>query len=66
MVSTTCAPTPAKGQPSSTTTQRWVLATEFSTASVSSGRIVRRSTTSASIPSAASCSAALSATRDAS
>ena len=46
------------GQPSSTTTIRLVLASDASTAGLSSGRSVRRSITSASMPSAASFSAA--------
>ena len=42
---------PRERPPSSATTHRWVFATELSIASVSSGRIVRRSSTSASISS---------------
>ena len=45
---------PVRG-PSSTASSRFVLATDASTVSRSSGRSVRRSTTSASIPSPASC-----------
>ena len=55
------APMPAKGQPSSTVTRRLVFSTEASTASPSSGRSERRSITSASMPSAASVSAASNA-----
>ena len=55
------APTPDCGQPSSTVTQRPVFMTERTTVSMSIGRIVRRSMTSASMSSLASSSAALSA-----
>jgi len=41
-------------QPSSTISARWVFATEAMIAGVSSGRSVRRSTTSASMPVSAS------------
>ncbi len=47
--------------PSSTITARWVLATEARNVASSSGRRVRRSITSASIPSCAKVSAASSA-----
>ena len=57
----TPAPTPLKGQPSSRIRQRPVFCTDWTSSSSSSGRIVRGSTTSASIPSAASFSAAPSA-----
>ena len=52
---------PLCGQPSSTETIRLVFLTDSTMVSVSSGRIVRRSMTSASIPSSASFSAAFSA-----
>ena len=48
------APRPQYGQSSSTITARWVLRIEASSVSRSSGRIVRRSITSASISSPAS------------
>src|SRR3546814_6726695 len=48
------------GQPSSTTTRRLVFLRLSSTVALSSGRRVRRSMTSASMPSPASCSAASS------
>ena len=56
------APMPAKGQPSSTETIRFVFLTDATMVSMSSGRMVRRSITSAEIPSPASASAAPSAT----
>ena len=49
------------GQPSSTVTMRLVFFTDAITVSMSSGRSVRRSTTSASIPSSARRVAASSA-----
>ena len=52
---------PLCGQPSSTETIRLVFLTDSTIVSMSSGRIVRRSITSASIPSSASFSAAFSA-----
>ena len=55
------APTPDCAQPSSTVTQRPVFFTDAMMVSVSIGRRVRRSMTSASIPSLASSSAAFSA-----
>ena len=55
------AVTPYEGQPSSTHSARFVFATDAATVSMSSGRSERRSITSASIPSAASCSATWSA-----
>ena len=58
----TSAPMPAKGQPSSTTTNRLVFFTLSTTVAVSSGRKVRRLITSASIPCSASCLAASRAT----
>ncbi|OLT13309.1 hypothetical protein BJF79_20765 [Actinomadura sp. CNU-125] len=56
------APTPANPWASWTTTQRPVLRTDAVTVSSSNGTIVRRSTTSRSMPSAAAASAAWSAT----
>ena len=55
------APTPDCGQPSSTVTMRPVFFTDAMIVSVSIGRSVRRSITSASMPSLASSSAAFSA-----
>ena len=55
------APIPAKRQPSSITTARLVLATDARIVASSSGRMVRGSTTSASIPCLASSSAASNA-----
>ncbi|MNL74969.1 hypothetical protein D3C87_2006900 [compost metagenome] len=55
------AVTPDCGKPSSTATQRLVFCTEAITVSMSIGRMVRRSMTSASMPSLASASAAPSA-----
>ena len=55
------APTPVCCQPSSTVTARPVFFTEATMVSVSIGRSVRRSITSASMPSLASSSAAFSA-----
>src|SRR3954471_18132195 len=55
------APTPDCCQPSSTTTQRLVFFTELSTVSVSIGRSVRRSITSAWMCFLANSSAAFSA-----
>mmetsp|Transcript_17914 Transcript_17914/g.31662 ORF Transcript_17914/g.31662 Transcript_17914/m.31662 type:complete len:211 (+) Transcript_17914:326-958(+) len=52
------APTPLCGQPSSTVTQRLVLMTDFTTVSVSKGRMHRRLITSTSYPSLESSSAA--------
>ena len=49
---------PPYGHPSSTSTTRFVFATVCRIASTSSGRSVRRSSTSASIPSFSSCCAA--------
>ena len=55
------APMPATGQPSSTDTTREVFFTLSMMVAVSSGRRVRRLITSASMPSAASRSAAFRA-----
>jgi len=52
---------PKVGQPSSTETSRLVFLTEATIVSTSSGRIVRRSITSAWMPASASASAARSA-----
>jgi hypothetical protein len=57
------APQPPTRVPSSTTSSRFVLATDSSTVSWSSGRSERRSTTSAWMPSPASSSAASSESR---
>ncbi len=56
------APTPQTGGGSETTTAAPVLRTDAVTVSLSHGESVRRSTTSASTPSAESVSAACSAT----
>ena len=55
-------PMPATGQPSSRLMMRLVFLTEPTMVAMSSGRMVRRLMTSASIPSAFSSSAASSAT----
>ena len=61
MSSTTWAPTLHIGHPSSATTARFVFLTDATTASTSSGRTVRRSSTSTSISSFSSARAAASA-----
>ena len=58
MVAASSAPIPANGQPSSQETKRLVFCTEVVSVATSSGRKVRRSMTSASMPSAAKASAA--------